>query len=361
MNKILPVLLIVAIIAATWFFMGSGEEAQENIAKNTTTTTTQTSGLQTGTKSPDGSGTGSAGLETHDMDEDDDLDLEFDDRPATEIYNNETDALAALEKGALDYDDLILEQFTELGSDCTWCDALYEKVTERMLSEGLDEDSKSYYAEVLAISGRVDNVKTLVDAIQAQDEDSDEADIFAEALEYTIGGDDVVNYLSDYLETDNELLQESSVAAITNQGSRLAAELLYSHTVKTGDSDGYYSIGIGLGELIPETETLPYLQERAMEKDAYSHLAVKALLNEGMSGLRIVFDVLSNSDDPDFDRKMLEDAVDHVSYEDDIESYLNRIKDGSDKPVVKEFAQEILDDFNLDEEDEDFDEDEEEL
>ena len=91
--------------------------------------------------------------------------------------------------------------------------------------------------------------------------------------------DDVVTELSGYVNSNNELLQESAVAAITNQGSKLAAETLYKHTVEKGDADGYYSLGIGLGELIPDDETLPYLNELVSKRDKYSHLAVKALLN----------------------------------------------------------------------------------
>ena len=139
------------------------------------------------------------------------------------------------------------------------------------------------------------------------------------------------------------------VAAITNQGSRLAAETLYDFTREKGDANGFYDIGIGLGELIPDEEVLPYIQELALKRDKYSHLAVKAMLNEGLEGLQMVFDVLSNSPNPDFDRKMLEDAVDHVYFEDDIEAFVKKTASTSKEPMVVEFAKNILDDFNSEE------------
>ena len=153
---------------------------------------------------------------------------------------------------------------------------------------------------------------------------------------------------------ENELLQESVVAAITNHGSRLAVDVLYKHTVESGDPDGYYSLGIGLGEIIPEEESLPYLTELATKRDPYSHLAVKSLLNYGTDGLKTVIEILENSDDPEFDRQMLEDAVDHVNYEEETEGYLKQIMSNTEKPVVTEFAKEILEDFELED---DYDED----
>ncbi|MGA1191689.1 MAG: hypothetical protein ACO3XO_05355, partial [Bdellovibrionota bacterium] len=105
---------------------------------------------------------------------------EFDTRPATEIYTNVQEALAALQKGVEDYDDIILEQFTLPGEDCTFCPELYREVTALMLKEGASEDEKAYYSELLAISGRPENIETLTNAIRdAANEDN--AEIFAES------------------------------------------------------------------------------------------------------------------------------------------------------------------------------------
>jgi len=90
------------------------------------------------------------------------------------------------------------------------------------------------------------------------------------------------------MESTNETIQEASIAAVTNQGTRLAAELLYNQTQKAGDPDGYYSRGIGLGEFIPDPDAIPYLQELVKKQDQYSPLAVKALINSGTDGLRLV-------------------------------------------------------------------------
>lgn len=265
-------------------------------------------------------------------------------QPAALVYANSADALAAIRAGAKSYDDDVLEQFTLPGEDCTWCAELYSALIPLMKSAESDEDEKAYYSEILAISGRPENVKALVDAIREAGP-GDDADVYAESLELTLGGDDVVRYLSENLKDPNDLVQESTVAAITNQGSLLAAKTLYDHTVEQGDPDGYYSLGIGLGEMIPDEGTLPYLQELTIKRDPYSNLALKALLNYGHEGLVLVMDTLTNSPNPDFDRKMLEDAVDHVVFDDQTLEYVKEMAN-SKQPVVSEFAKEILSDYD---------------
>lgn len=274
---------------------------------------------------------------------------EFDTRPAAEIYTNAQEALAALQKGVEDYDDIILEQFTLPGKDCGFCPQLYREVTALMLKEGASEDEKAYYSEILAISGRPENIETLINAIrEAANEDN--AEIFAESLELTLGGDDVVELLSNFLEDKNELLQESSVAAITNQGSKFAAQTLYERAVQRKDPNGDYNLGIGLGEMIPDESTLPYLQELTLKKDEYSHMAVKSLLNYGHDGVVLVFDALTNSANPEQDKKILVDAIDHVGYEEATMDYLKEVLARNPSPVVAQFAQDILDGFDPEDE-----------
>ncbi len=280
-----------------------------------------------------------------------DLDFGFegDLRPATEIYANDREALEAVLRAAEDYDDIVLEQFVNLGEECSWCPGFYNSVKDIMFAPDTDEEKRSYLAEILAVSGRLENIKALVEAIETSR--GEDAEIYAEALELSEGGDQIIRFLADQLNTENELLKEASVAAITGQGSRLAAETLYNHTVESGSVDGYYDLGIGLGELVPDAEALPYLQELALRRDQYSHLAIKALLNSGLDGLRIVFDVLTNSPNIEADRSMLRDAIDHVVYEEEIETYVKQIAQNSNQPIVQEFAREILEDFALEEED----------
>jgi hypothetical protein len=354
MKKIVAVVVLIAVAGLAWVMTGNqSSDGGAQVASNNTSTpgkrtsdSTDSSGSNNSRTTPSG-GTFPVEIDSEESDEAAD---EFDDRPAAEIYSSAEAALKAVQDGSKDYDDLILEQFTEPGEDCTWCSEFYASVTQKMLSADASEDERSYFAEVLAISARVDNIKTIVQAI-IDSGDSDQADIYAEALELTIGGDDVVQYLASHMKSENELLQESSVAAVTNQGALLAAKTLYEHTVQQGDADGYYSLGIGLAEMIPEDETLPYLDDIMRKRDQYSHLAVKALLNQGLEGTRRVIDALSASTDAEFDRKMLEDAVDHVNYEEDIEDFLKKTAQTSKQPVVVEFAKLVLEDFDISDED----------
>ncbi len=348
-NALTGLILLVIVAAAGWYF--TQEESSTGINSETTSSTEKMETKEASSSTPSGSSSSS------DSEEDEGYE-DIDERPAAEIYKTAAAALEAVKKGAQDYDDIVLEQFTEPGEDCTWCPSFYASITDMMKDSTSSEDEKAYYSEILAISGKVDHIKTLVESIEEAGK-SDDADILAESLEMTIGGDDVVEYLKGRIEDKNELLQESVVAAITNQGSQFAAETLYDHTVKKGDKDGYYSLGIGLAEMIPDEGTLPYLQKQMMKRDDYSHLATKALLNQGYDGLVIVFDTLSNSKDPEKDKALLIDAIDHVTFEDEIEAYAKKyVEEGKDQFLV-DFAKEILEDFALEYEDED--EDDEEL
>lgn len=268
-------------------------------------------------------------------------------RPAFEVYKTADEALDALKKGAVDYDDLVLEQFTDLGADCAWCDQLYSSVRNMVSAADTPAEQRSYFAEVLAISGRLENVEALVAQLKAAKK-SDDADIYAEALELTVGKDDVVKYLGDQLNSDNQTLKEASVAAITNQGSKLAIQTLFSHTVERGDPDGYYSQGIGIGETIPDEEALPLLQDYVQRRDAYSHLAAKAMLNNGVDGLKRFFDILENSNDANFDQQMINGLADHIPYEEAAEALLKEKLANAKNPASKLLAEKGLADFNLD-------------
>jgi hypothetical protein len=350
MRNIVLIVIALALGIGTYFYFQSDEKESLSFEFQDSGSAGSAESRDTGSAMSD-NGTvqrSLEGLAPQAMDDDDfDEEEEYDDRPAAEVYASLDEALAAVKQGALDYDDIVLEQFVEPGEDCTFCPALYKEVAILMKNPGATEDERAYYSELLAISGKKENIETLIDSIRTAD-DPDAADIYAESLELTIAGDDTVRYLSEFLEDKNELLQEASVAAITNQGSRLAAETLYEHTLQKGDADGYYDIGIGLGEFIPDEEALPYLQEITLKRDQYSHLAVKSLLNYGYDGLVIVFDALTNSANADFDKKMLEDAIDHVGYEEESEALAREILKNNPSPIAKEFAQEILDGFELD-------------
>jgi hypothetical protein len=65
-----------------------------------------------------------------------------------------------------------------------------------------------------------------------------------------------------------------------------------------------------------------------------------------MDGLRTVFDELETSRDPEGDRKMLKDAIDHVNFEDGLEEYLKQKIETTKQPVVSEFAKKILEEFS---------------
>jgi hypothetical protein len=345
MKKILPVLLLVAVAAALWFTLSSqdgGSSSVKSAARGGTTAGVSGDDVRDG-MIDEISGRSPGDRITPDGEDEEGLE-DYDQRSAIERYQSLEEALKAARDGAVDYDDLVLDQFTELPLNCSWCDDFYREVKDLLLSADTKPEQKSYYAELMAISGRMENIQTLVDAIKGA-KNQEDADIFAEALELTIGKDDTVKFLGDQLDGTSDTLREASIAAITNQGSRLAIELLHSHTVKRGDPDGYYSVGIGMGEVVPEPDAYPYLQELVGKRDQYSHLAVKALLNSGIDGLKMVVDSLSASPNADFDAQVLESAKDHVTFDDETMAYLQGVAEKSQNQAVQAFARETISEF----------------
>ena len=265
-------------------------------------------------------------------------------RPAAAMYTSAQQAFDAVLKGAKDFDDSILEQFTEPGSDCSWCPQFYSLVHENLTNPATPQDQKSYLAEVLAISGRTDNIQVLVDSIKNAPSSND-ADIYAEALELALGDDSITRVLGEQLVTTNDTLREASVAAITNQGSLLAAELLQKHIEQKNDPDAYYSVGIGPGEFIPDASALPFVQEQVAKRDQFSPMWAKALINTGVDGVRMVFEQLEISNSPDADRALIKDAIDHVNFEDGIQELTNNVIATSKNPVAVDFAKQIQNEF----------------
>jgi len=259
-------------------------------------------------------------------------------QPATEAYQTLDQALAAIKKGASEYDDLVLEQFAEPGPDCTWCQDFYSEVTKLMVAAKEDSDEKSYFAELLALSGRSENVETIINGMKSLKPDSPDFDLYADALEMTIGDEKVVKTLAKNLDASSEELKESLLAAISNQGNPFAIDTLYRYTLDSGSEDGFYSKGIGLGEVIPDKEAFPLMREILSKHEKFSSLAAKGLLNAGVEGLQVVFETLNNSNNADADRALLEGATDHITYDDETEKYLRDVVMKSSNPALVEFA-----------------------
>ena len=130
-----------------------------------------------------------------------------------------------------------------------------------------------------------------------------------------------MKYLGSELKSDNPDLKESIVAAMTNQGGSLAFDTLYKNIVESKNPDGYYSMGVGPAEMILDEQGLSKAQEYAQKRDEYAPLAVKAMLNSGLQGIKYVVDIISSSNDSASNQKLLANAVDHVGYDDKVAEY----------------------------------------
>ena len=363
MKKLVVVAAVFVLVGLIWFSQLSKNSPSTTVASlqstpstttsvtpmagNPGTTSTNPSEVATRLRSPKLTpGVGAASEGDEEIDEAAESES-MDTRPAAEVYTSAQEALDAIKQGAKDYDDVILEQFTTPGENCTWCPEFYGMVKEVLGSTDTPQDQKSYYAEILAISGKTDNVQNLVDSVKNA-KSSDEADLYAEALELSVGKDDVTKILGDSMNSTNDTLKEAATAAVTNQGSRLAADLLIKATIDRGDPDGFYSTGVGLGEMIPEDEAVPSIQQLVQRHDQFSHLGVKALLNRGLSGLKVAFDELENVTDAQTFKNMTKDALDHVNYEEGLEEFLSSRIATSKNPQLADFAKGVQEEFKED-------------
>jgi hypothetical protein len=350
MKKALPVFVIAALIGGWWFMRGNPQQVNESSPQATPSSDTppDSASDESPSSSSGKSSTAPRSVVATRGDSDDGeeaSELADQVKPAADAYQSADEALAAVMKGAKDFDDSILEQFTEPGADCSWCPQFYTSIRELVTNPNTPQDQKSYMAEILAISGRVENVQTLAESVKNA-RSSTEADIYAEALELSLGKDDVTRYLGDQLSATNDTLREASVAAITNQGTRLAVELLNKHVQERGDPDSYYSIGIGPAELIPNEDALPLVQELVQKRDEYSPAWAKSLINAGLPGLTILFDQLESSSNPSSDDSLLKDAIDHVNFEDGIKDLTDRVIANNRNPRAVNFARKIQEEFS---------------
>jgi hypothetical protein len=328
MKHIIPILVFILVVGGVAWFVTKDKKPAQEASKQFRVNET------------------AVNLEKEDLEIDHDEELI---KPATQLYQTADSALEAVKKGATNYDDVVLEEFTLPGEDCLWCEEFYSKIRSMMASPDITEDERSYYAELLAISGRPENLGALLNAARSAG-NPDEANAYLEAIELTVGNDQVISFLGKELESADETLKESIIAAITNQGSRAAAEILIRESEKVANPDDYYNKGIGLGEFIPDKEAIPPLQELLRKRDPkLSGLAAKALANAGLDGLRIVFDELAVGKDEAADREMIKGLIDHINYDEETEAYLKQIVNKG-TPIQKELAQSALNDFKLMEE-----------
>jgi hypothetical protein len=343
MKKLSPllivVLIIVASVAAYTFF---GSQTTPSTSTETASTTTTNTSQQSNPKSE---AVARTSMNTQLNNETvtatgNDEEPEEQIKPAPEAYASADEALAAVLKGAKDYDDSILEQFTLPDPNCAWCAEFYTSVRDLANNQNTPQEQRAYLAELLAISGRTENVQSLIDAVKNAPS-NDSADLYAEALELTLGREDVVTLLGEQMSSQNDTLREASVAAVTNQGTKLAAELLIKDVKEKGDPDLYYAQGTGIGEAIPDEEAIPVYQEFVHERLPSSHLGVKALLNAGLPGVQAVFEELENSQNPEADKALLKDVADHVNIDDESVAYTERKLVESNNPNVLELARQF--------------------
>jgi hypothetical protein len=353
MNKGISIALLIGMIVGTGLWLSSRPESTETSESSSVTPITKLTqpDSKESTTTEVANNNNNSNVTTPKLPENYDghEDIAPEVKPANEVYQNAAAALEAVKNGALQYDDIILEQFVGL-KDCSWCPEFFTGVKELMLADSSSSDLKSYSAEILALSGSVENVGSLFEALE-KSQNPDNATIYAEALELAYGDDQLVSYLTGKLDSENKVVKEASLAALTNHGSPTAVDAIYKATVASNDQSGFYDQGLGLGEMIPDEAAIPTITDLAKKNDQYSHLAVKALLNYGTDGLKIVDSIINDLDEPSV-AKMLENAVDHVAFEDDVKAIATQGAAKAKTDSARNFWNAILEEVKLSEDEE---------
>ncbi|MCB0319702.1 MAG: hypothetical protein KDD60_02180 [Bdellovibrionales bacterium] len=248
-----------------------------------------------------------------------------------------------------------------------WQNEFLKRASSAMTDLSLSRDLRADAARALAASGTSSSISALIDSAESFNDASAGRDAtpFNQALKDAQLSDESVSLIGDKLNSSREeqnggepeevlddSLTEAMISALTRDGSLAAAEAIYEHMQNSEHAEDYYQIGIGLASMTPQPDAIPFLQDLMEQKNEFSHLALKSILNSGEAGLDQVFAFLETAD-PRADYELLHNAVDHVKFPpgkswESVQSYLEKKRNSASSPLVAEFAREIIHEKELD-------------
>ena len=250
-------------------------------------------------------------------------------------------ALNALRNGAIRGDPLTLQRFANLPRDTPWAEEFYRDVSAQLDDKKADPDDRQYAANVLAISGRAENIQALFDRV-ANAGSPEDISMLTSALAMANGGDEIVPLAVKELGSGNPNVQFSALTALTNQGSRAAAEALYAHALETGGSpESEKEDGTGLSMMLPDQEAVGFLSDVLRKEDRFSALAIGPLVNGGESGINAVFDVLQSTKNDAFREELLTALSSKLAVDETVLGKLTELQNSPDARL-REFATEML-------------------
>ncbi|MCS6893746.1 MAG: hypothetical protein NZO16_04165, partial [Deltaproteobacteria bacterium] len=257
-------------------------------------------------------------------------------KQASERFTSADSAFQAAKEAVKNYDLEFIESFT-LPINCAWCDEFYEKVKNELLTANLSGEEKSFYAELLTVSGRVPNIEFVVQAYLNAKNDT-EKEAYLNALELTVANEEIVDWLGANVTAQQDIsLRDSLLSALTNQDSQKAIEFLYSHLIQQENPDADAQKGLGLSEAVPSDESLQFLIDKLKTSDPkYQRFVAASVLNNGLEGLKRFIDFLDTDAGKNLSQHF-QSLADHVPFDDEIENYLKEVIQKG-KEVQKVFA-----------------------
>lgn len=252
-------------------------------------------------------------------------------------------ALQLLIQAAEKDDKNFLKEISKAGSKCYGCDPFYKEVKSLLSAQDIPNSLKWFLSDALVRSGVAENQQIVADrAAEAakHPESGESSTVFSDAMADAPLASSVVDSVSSNLDSPNPYVRDMALTVLTRDGTLQSAQKLYEFTVQQKNSDGFYLENMGLGRMKPEPETLPFLEGLVRQQDQYSHLAVKALLNYGIDGIKRVASILSEVGSG-ADKSLMVYAVNHVNRDPATISYLRTLA-GSGSPEMRQLANAVI-------------------
>jgi len=349
-NRLILSMLLVGAVGSYYVFSG-GSESSAPVSKDAAVPSQQTRTRSDQIKAALGRGASAEHLSREAIKKFKEVVAEgsFEGQAQTSSTQSETskiakEAFSLMADAASRNDQKFLNEIPKDDENCPWCDEFYSLTRQELGNSELSSDLRSFFARALAKSGNPQNVNAVAELMQASATQGELGTpvTYGQALEDVELEPEQVDEISAGLNSPNPYLVDMVVSILTKQGTLEAAERLYQHTTEVGDPDGYHRDGNGLGFMHPQPEAIPYLEELVRQRDQFSHLAVKALLNSGPEGIDRVVALLAESSDYQTSRRMLLSASDHIPTDPATLQHMQMLATSAKDRAVKEMARTVL-------------------
>lgn len=255
-------------------------------------------------------------------------------------FDSAAQALEAVLRAAATDDGTMLDRFANLSPDTPWLKELSSSLIDLVKNPSTDREKRQYLANILGISGQPENTKFLFEELAKATTD-EQIETFATAIDLTGGPAETTQFLGTVLDSDNANVRTAALSALTNQDSLEAVQLVYNHTLKSGNPELGLDQGVGFSEMFPDDKTMPFFTDVLSKGDEYSILAVRPLARTGESGISKILDVTLQHKGGPFEEKVVSQLA--LDLDEETLEYLTKVKNDASNSARAELAGKVID------------------